>query len=125
MTNPPDKICETCGRTFAWRARWARQWDQVRYCSKACRGGPGRRGEAVEQAILALLEQRRAGASICPSEVARQQFGASWREEMETVRRAARRLAHGGRIQITQGGRAVDPSDFRGAIRLRLPQRNR
>ncbi len=36
---PPDKICETCGRPFSWRKKWARDWDQVRYCSQACRSG--------------------------------------------------------------------------------------
>lgn len=43
-----------------------------------------------------------------------------WREKMETVRCAARRLAAGGQIEITQSGRVVDPSSARGAIRLRL-----
>ncbi|WP_243647965.1 DUF2256 domain-containing protein [Acidipila rosea] len=26
-----------CGRTIEWRKRWARDWEQVRYCSDACR----------------------------------------------------------------------------------------
>jgi hypothetical protein len=33
----PQKICLTCGRPFAWRKKWARDWDQVRYCSDRCR----------------------------------------------------------------------------------------
>ncbi|MDX7951208.1 DUF2256 domain-containing protein [Lichenihabitans sp. Uapishka_5] len=33
----PTKICATCGRPFTWRKRWARDWDEVRYCSDACR----------------------------------------------------------------------------------------
>lgn len=41
----PTKVCMTCGRPFAWRRKWARDWDEVRYCSQACRrarpeGGP-------------------------------------------------------------------------------------
>ncbi|MGF1563327.1 MAG: DUF2256 domain-containing protein [Geminicoccaceae bacterium] len=35
----PTKVCAQCGRPFAWRKKWARDWDQVRYCSKACRAG--------------------------------------------------------------------------------------
>jgi hypothetical protein len=35
----PTKICLTCGRPFAWRKKWARDWDQVKYCSQACRQG--------------------------------------------------------------------------------------
>lgn len=31
------KICVVCGRPFAWRAKWARDWDQVKFCSDRCR----------------------------------------------------------------------------------------
>ncbi|MEM9385974.1 MAG: DUF2256 and DUF3253 domain-containing protein [Pseudomonadota bacterium] len=119
---PQDKICATCGRPFSWRRKWAKTWEQVRYCSAACRsqGKAGER-EALERAILELLSSRRAGASCCPSEVARQRYPEdAWRAQMEPVRQAARRLAHRGEIEILQGGRAVDPSRFRGPIRLRL-----
>jgi len=33
----PSKICQTCKRPFAWRKKWAKDWDQVRYCSGRCR----------------------------------------------------------------------------------------
>ncbi|RMT83957.1 hypothetical protein ALP40_100585 [Pseudomonas viridiflava] len=26
-----------CGLPFAWRKKWARCWDEVRYCSERCR----------------------------------------------------------------------------------------
>lgn len=35
--NLPTKICEACGRPFAWRKKWARDWDQVKFCSDRCR----------------------------------------------------------------------------------------
>jgi len=34
----PTKTCAACGRRFAWRRKWAKVWDQVRYCSDRCRG---------------------------------------------------------------------------------------
>ncbi|GBU16782.1 MAG: DUF2256 domain-containing protein [Methylobacterium sp. CG08_land_8_20_14_0_20_71_15] len=34
----PEKICAQCRRPFAWRKRWERVWDEVRYCSDRCRG---------------------------------------------------------------------------------------
>ncbi|HEY0883262.1 MAG TPA: DUF3253 domain-containing protein [Archangium sp.] len=43
-----------------------------------------------------------------------------WRELMEPVREAARRLVARGLIDITQGGQVVDASRARGPIRLRL-----
>ncbi|WP_343611931.1 DUF2256 domain-containing protein [Novosphingobium sp.] len=33
----PTKLCAACNRPFAWRKKWARDWDQVRYCSDRCR----------------------------------------------------------------------------------------
>lgn len=33
----PTRTCATCGRPFAWRKRWAKVWDEVKYCSDACR----------------------------------------------------------------------------------------
>jgi len=33
----PSKPCVTCGRPMSWRKRWARTWEQVKYCSEACR----------------------------------------------------------------------------------------
>ncbi|CAG4923975.1 unnamed protein product, partial [Acidocella sp. C78] len=35
----PSKICEACGRPFAWRRKWARSWETVKFCSDACRTG--------------------------------------------------------------------------------------
>lgn len=33
----PTKLCVTCQRSFTWRRKWARDWEQVRYCSERCR----------------------------------------------------------------------------------------
>lgn len=33
----PSKTCPVCGRPFVWRRRWARVWQDVKYCSAACR----------------------------------------------------------------------------------------
>ncbi len=40
----PSKPCAVCGRPMSWRRAWAKNWDEVRYCSEACRrrkGDPG------------------------------------------------------------------------------------
>lgn len=33
----PTKTCETCKRPFAWRKKWERVWEEVKYCSDRCR----------------------------------------------------------------------------------------
>ena len=33
----PHKICPVCGRPFAWRKKWERDWESVIYCSDNCR----------------------------------------------------------------------------------------
>ncbi|WP_081617424.1 MULTISPECIES: DUF2256 domain-containing protein [unclassified Thioalkalivibrio] len=40
----PQKTCVVCGRPFTWRRKWARCWDEVKYCSQRCRRMRGRRG---------------------------------------------------------------------------------
>ncbi len=120
---PEPKTCAACGRTIEWRKKWERNWATVRYCSDACR----RRkltavDRALESAIVDLLAARPGGATICPSEAAKMVGGADddrWRPLMEPTRRAARRLAAAGTIEVTQGGRVVDPSTAKGPIRLR------
>jgi hypothetical protein len=117
----PAKVCVCCGRTMVWRAAWARDWEAVRYCSDRCRRERGDRpvDRALETAITELLDARARDATICPSEAARAVGGEDWRPLMEPARRAARRLVAAGTVEITQGGRVVDPSTARGAIRIR------
>ncbi|NDC91418.1 MAG: DUF2256 domain-containing protein [Acidimicrobiia bacterium] len=31
------KICATCAKPFEWRKKWARDWQNVRFCSDRCR----------------------------------------------------------------------------------------
>jgi len=38
----PAKDCAACGRPFSWRKKWARDWENVRYCSERCRRSPKR-----------------------------------------------------------------------------------
>jgi hypothetical protein len=33
----PSKPCAACGRPMTWRKRWSRSWDEVKFCSEACR----------------------------------------------------------------------------------------
>ena len=33
----PEKICETCQKPFAWRKKWARDWETIRFCSHKCK----------------------------------------------------------------------------------------
>lgn len=106
---------------MTWRKAWARSWEQVKYCSDACRQQKASvKDDGLERAILELLAARSATATICPSEVARAQAPEDWRSLMEPVRQAARRLVARGVLEITQQGAVVDPSEARGAIRLRL-----
>ncbi|MDP3410890.1 DUF2256 domain-containing protein [Bosea sp. (in: a-proteobacteria)] len=38
--NLPQKPCQACGRPFTWRKKWARVWDEVKFCSERCRREP-------------------------------------------------------------------------------------
>ena len=119
-SSPAPKTCASCGREIQWRKKWEKNWDEVKYCSDACR----RRGirpvdEKLTASIRELLDARAASATICPSEAARAVGGEDWRDLMEPARRAARRLVAAGEVEITQRGQVVDPSTAKGPIRIR------
>ena len=40
----PTKDCLVCGRPFVWRKKWEKVWDEVKYCSDACRMRKGAAG---------------------------------------------------------------------------------
>jgi hypothetical protein len=114
------RVCAGCGRAFGWRPALAAVWDEVRWCSDACR----RRGLRpvdghLEIAIADLLDARPHAATICPSEAARRVDPDGWEALMEPARRAARRMVAAGTLEILQRGRVVDPSTAKGPIRLR------
>ncbi|MFZ6863734.1 DUF2256 domain-containing protein [Undibacterium sp. Ji67W] len=33
----PTKLCPSCLRPFAWRKKWEKVWNEVKYCSERCR----------------------------------------------------------------------------------------
>ena len=123
--NQFKKTCMVCGREFQWRKKWQNSWHQVKYCSRACRKTGLTDGDIkLEKVIMDILYSGKAGTSICPSQAARKLAGDDdervWRPLMEPTRRAARRLAHRRKIQIMRGGKEVNPSTFKGPIRLKL-----
>jgi hypothetical protein len=98
----------------------------VRWCSDACRRRKIKPVDTdLEAAIVALLDQRSAPASICPSEAARMVAGEQWRDLMEPARAAARRLVVTGTVEIFQGSQVVDASTAKGPIRVRKSQARR
>ena len=108
-----------------WRKSWAKNWDEVKFCSDRCRSTKvNDKDKQLESTIMHLLKERGADKTICPSEAARAVAGSdereSWEPLMEPARAAARRLVAAGKIDITQGGLVVDGSTAKGPIRLRL-----
>ena len=47
----PTKPCACCGRPFAWRRKWAKDWNEVRYCSDRCRTQARRDGKAASRPV--------------------------------------------------------------------------
>jgi hypothetical protein len=51
----PQKTCATCGRPFAWRKKWAENWDEVKYCSERCRRNRPKADADDGQAIIMFV----------------------------------------------------------------------
>ena len=118
-----EKTCASCGRRIEWRAKWARDWESVKYCSDACRTrGVTATDLRLEESISTLLAARAQTATICPSDAAKAVGDEEWRDLMEPARRAARRMVARAELQIMQDGAVVDPSTAKGPIRLRRPR---
>lgn len=110
----PTRTCVVCGREMVWRKAWARTFDEVRYCSDACRRARVTPADtALEEELVSALHSRKRGAVVDPEQVVA--------GERESVRRAVRRLAARGEVEVVQGGRVVEPSHARGPLGVRLP----
>jgi hypothetical protein len=48
----PTKTCPVCKKPFAWRKKWARDWDSVIYCSKRCRTAAGNEASSHKAPIF-------------------------------------------------------------------------
>ncbi|MDB4767071.1 DUF2256 domain-containing protein [bacterium] len=45
----PEKVCPVCKRPFQWRKKWAKVWDDVKFCSDRCRRSKSFAGNAVNK----------------------------------------------------------------------------
>lgn len=86
--------------------------------------------DPVATAILALLTAPGAEKAVSPEAAARAYAETRrrkndppdlWRHYLNAVRQQAIHLARAGRIEILRKGKPVDPNDFKGVYRLRLP----
>lgn len=80
--------------------------------------------EDLAETILRLAAERGDERTLGPMDVARALGGDhpdGWGPLMQPIRRVAVQLMKDGRLVITRKGRPVDPDDFRGVYRLRLP----
>lgn len=75
--------------------------------------------DMIRECILKQVQQRGPDKSICPSEVARELGGETWRSLMPLVREVGADLAQSGAIVVTQKGIPVDPQTARGPIRYK------
>jgi hypothetical protein len=95
---------------------------------------PPPRRDPVVETILAVLGELAPGGSASPSaspmDIARAYAATRakpsdppdvWRRYMNAVKQQMVHLARAGQIEITRKGRPVDPNNFKGVVRLRLP----
>ncbi|MCU1633174.1 MAG: hypothetical protein JWM61_1826 [Micrococcaceae bacterium] len=117
-----SKTCRSCGRRIEWRKKWERTWEDVAYCSDACRARKVRPIDtALEEWLLARLSAGSRGSDVDPADAAAA-FGADGTTVHEPARRAARRLVQRGLAEMVQRGVVVDPSTAKGPVVLRLPR---
>ena len=77
--------------------------------------------DPIETAILNKIAGLEPGKSIEPAEVAKELQPEQWQRMLPKVRALALSLMRQGKLTITKKGKPVDPDNFRGVTRLRLP----
>ena len=108
----------------AMRAKWANNFDEIAYCSKACRSHkPGPTEARFESTILEMLRSSRPSMITCEDVEAKLAFDPPLANQRERCRQAARRLAGRGEIEVVQQSQVVDPSFAKGVMWLRLCDR--
>ncbi|GAB2587785.1 DUF2256 domain-containing protein [Microlunatus antarcticus] len=119
MAVPEDKTCASCGRRIEWRQKWAKNWDDVRYCSDACRRRKLTSVDVRLEELLRVLVRKGGRQGVDPDDAARCVDPQAWQALHEPARRAARRLVAAEVAVMVQNGRVVDPSTAKGAVRIR------
>ena len=89
--------------------------------------------DPVATAILSYLDVLGADKSASPMDIAKAYAETRakpkdppevWRRYMTAVKQQMKHLARAGRIEVTRRGEKVGPDNFKGVVRLRLPQRD-
>ena len=92
---------------------------------------PERKPDPIVEAILDTLDALEPGKSASPMDIARAFAAArakpgdrpdAWRRYLNAVKQQMVYLARAGRIEIIRKGVPVDPNDFKGVVRLRMPE---
>ena len=90
--NYKSKNCASCGRAFSWRKRFIKCWDEVKYCSRACRAEKLQiKDRGLDFSLKKRLEKGTT-SDFDLSKIAKDHFGC---EKMtERVKRAFRRIVN-------------------------------
>lgn len=77
--------------------------------------------DVIKAAHLRFAEARGTACTYCPSEVAREIFLESWREQMDNVRQVADNLVESKHLVVLQKGKVISEkaTEAKGPIRLR------
>ena len=83
--------------------------------------------DTIAATLLRLAAERGPDRTLDPAEAARTLGGPhpdGWGPLMQPIRRVAVDLAREGRLLILRKGKPVDPADFKGVYRLRVPRQD-
>jgi len=101
---------------MCYQKRWAKNWQELKYCSQKCRKNkPDKLDKTLEEHYLELVKTK---TLVTEQDVARA-LNEAPTDLRERIRKAARRLVATGNYALTQNGKTVDPSSAKGPINLR------
>lgn len=128
----PARTRKPAGRSRGAGARKPRTRTQRTPVAKVAER-PQKEQIGEDPVVAGILDALASAESLSPRDVARHIAGARarpgdgpglWRRYFMAVKQRAVNLAREGRIEIVRKGQVVDPEDFKGIVRYRLPGTN-
>ena len=101
------KLCPQCYRTFSWRKKWENDWDQVVYCSQACKRAASRKNNIGGDATLLFDCLQK----LAPRTVEQLNQTIDW-DNRERLHTALRYLWHKDRIKLREGGHWINADNM-------------
>lgn len=104
------KTCKACGRDFQWRKKWANNWEDVKFCSKACSNMNLESLEILKALLLNTIRSSNDGITLDQIKV---------NYDKKLIHSALRLLEIEGKVELFKANKKIKAQNLNGNIRIK------